>query len=150
MSCERKQMTEQFQTPYILRTLQRICQMQKEAIITNHCDGCEGGLIQTLYNTKPIAIYFSTTNILNAQLPNNPTLTTNLFRVENVINDCVILRLLVRNTTTETPQITCTNYTIVCNINCICALQCFDPICCDECVRTCGQTTTPQTTTPTS
>lgn len=120
---------------YIYDTLTKIDQMQKEASIKHACDGCEGSLISAFYNTKPITIYLCSGVTFSVLVPDtSPNQTTNVFRIENVKGDSVILRLL-QNVNNE---LTCTNYTAVLKIDCICGLQCFSPMCCDACMSTCG------------
>lgn len=117
---------------YIYNTLTRIDQIQREAACVNQCEGCEGGLLSQIFNTKPISIYMPGGNLFTVINPEDNTQTINLFRIESIQNDSVILRLLLR-TTGETPTVTCLNYTIILNISCICALQCFAPVCCERC-----------------
>ena len=117
---------------YIYNTLHRIDQIQKEATCVNRCEGCEGGLLSQIFNTKPISIYLAGGVPFNVINPDDLATTTNLFRIENINGNSVILRLLVR-TEGDTPTITCLNHTVVLRINCICALQCFAPICCERC-----------------
>lgn len=132
MACERITPTN---TNYVLRTLTRIDQLQKEATTENKCEGCEGSLVSRLYNTKPISLYMVNGNPLCVTVPTEPTKTTDLFRVESVQYDAVVLRILYR----DCEEIVCTSYTVIVNIDCICCLQCFDPICCEECTKVCGQ-----------
>lgn len=106
--------------------LKRIDQMQKEAITNNVTALCETCLMTAMYNTKPISLYINNT-IFFANLGLTAT-QTQYFRVEDVRgNDTVVLRLLVL----DEGVLTCTNFTVVVNINCICCLQCFDPINCN-------------------
>lgn len=116
-------------------TISRIDQMQKAASVQTLCEGCEGSLVSAFYNTKPISFYLCSGTLFSVTVPDTTTVTS-LFRIENVKGDCVTLRLLIP-TDTET---TCTIYTVQVRIDCICALQCFAPICCDTCPRTCATT----------
>lgn len=113
-------------------TICRIDQMQKAASVQSLCEGCEGSLVSALYNTKPISIYLCSGTLFQVTVPETTELTT-LFRIENVKGECVTLRLLVPGDT----ETTCTNYTVQIRISCICALQCFAPICCEKCPRGC-------------
>lgn len=113
-------------------TISRIDQMQKAASVQTLCEGCEGSLVSAFYNTKPISIYLCSGVLFQAVVPDTGA-TTTLFRIENVKGDCVTLRLLVE----ANDVTTCTIYTIQLKINCICGLQCFAPICCESCQRTC-------------
>lgn len=120
---------------FIYETLCKIDQMQKAATIQTACEGCEGSLISAFYNTKPIVIYLRGGAKLTVDVPETTT-TTTVFRIENIKNDCVILRLVTTNETTQALE--CTNYTCILTIECICSLQCLAPICCDPCTKNCG------------
>lgn len=138
--CNNNNFTTTSSKGYIYDTLVRIDQMQKAANVENACEGCEGSLISAYYNTKPISLYVTGGVQLAIQVPTTtpataPT-TTTYFRIENVKNDAVVLRLLVLDPETNTYD--CTQFTVVVNIACICSLQCFPPICCTECSGTCG------------
>ena len=116
----------------ICETLRRIEQVQKEALLASACGrdltSCDSSLIAAVFNTKPISIYTSE-GIFEATVgPNGPF--TRLFRVEDVKGcDVVVLRLL----TLENGVYTCTPYTFIFKIDCICCLQCFDPTNCPIC-----------------
>ena len=110
--------------------LKRIDQMQKEVIINNLRNSCENCMLGSLNNTKPISIYTSC-GIFSATIDAANTTSTTLFRVEEVTDETVVLRLLQNTDGT----ITCTNMTIVYNINCICCVQCFESINCERCTN---------------
>ncbi len=138
MACQPQQTQLISSKGYIYETISKIDQMQKAATVQNLCEGCEGSLISAFYNTKPIIAYLSNGNPLTVNIPEQTTLTpTTVFRIENIKNDAVILRLIDSSTAT----FTCTNYTIILSIDCICALQCLAPICCDICNSGCSQNT---------
>ncbi len=120
---------------FIYETLCKIDQMQKAACVQTACEGCEGSLISAFYNTKPIVIYLRGGVRYAIDIPETETQAT-VFRIENIKNDCVILRLLTTNATTG--DLECTNYTVILTIECICSLQCLAPICCDPCTKNCG------------
>lgn len=126
MACS--QINNQTQTTVnnIVGLLKRIDQMQKEALINNANALCESCLMSAMYNTKPLSIYINNTLFtVNVGLSNE---TTSYFRVEEVRgNDTVVLRLLILDNGT----LSCTNYTVVVSINCICCLQCYNPINCN-------------------
>lgn len=115
----------------IAQLLKKIDQLQKDAIIANAVNQCDNCMISAMYNTKPIAIYYCNSGVrLEITVPGTDTVA-NLFRVEEVRNDeTVVLRLLVEDPTTG--EVTCTTYTIVMRISCIAAVQCFDPINCEN------------------
>lgn len=104
--------------------LKNIDQMQKNAITNNNLSRCDNCMINMMYNTKPIAIYLCGGARLTID---NGDTTVNLFRIEEVRgNDTVVLRLLEDTDGT----ITCTTQTFVMRIECICVIQCFNPINC--------------------
>lgn len=110
----------------------KIDQIQKKASLQHECEGCDGPLTRELYNTRPLTCYLCNGEAFSARIPGTSGDTT-LFRVEEIRGDCVTLRLLHRTG----PSITCTNYTCVLNLCCVCGIQCFDPICCEPCMRPC-------------
>lgn len=106
--------------------LRKIDKMQRNAVLANETDVCENCMLSSMFNTKPIAITLCNGN-LNALLGATGG-TTYLFRVEAVRgNETVVLRLLE----ITDGVITCTSYTIIVKIDCICCVQCFDPINCE-------------------
>ena len=113
-------------TNTIAGLLRRIDQMQKEALISNANALCESCLMSAMYNTKPLSVYLGY-GLFEANIGVTEE-TTQYFRVEEVRgNDTVVLRLLVL----EDGVLTCTNNTVVVNISCICAVQCFAAINCN-------------------
>lgn len=116
----------------VKNTVKKIDQLQKEATLQNTCEGCEGSLFATMYNTRPVSFYLCQGALFSAINPDDQT-TTTLFRIEDVRDDGVILRLLIPG-----DEVVCTNYTVILNLDCACGMQCFAPICCDECMRSCG------------
>ena len=108
----------------IAELLKRIDKMQKDAIAANAVGTCNTCVIAPVFNTKPIAVYLCN-EALTVPI-GNTTEFSNRFRVEEVKGDVVILRLL----TSVNDELTCTTYTITVRINCICCVQCFDPITC--------------------
>lgn len=130
MACERNVPTN---STYIQTTLNKIDQLQKETTIESYCEGCDAGLSERIYNTKPIKIYLQGGNKLLVDVPNTaPEVTVDTYRIEDIRGDSVVLRLIDLN---QTPQ--CLDYTMILNIGCICGLQCLPPICCEPCFR-CG------------
>jgi hypothetical protein len=103
---------------------------QKEVIINNLRNGCENCMLCSLNNTKPISIY-NNCGIFSATIDAANTTSTTLFRVEEVNEETVVLRLLQSTDGT----ITCTNMTVVYNIGCICCVQCFESINCERCTN---------------
>lgn len=115
---------------YIYNTLSKIDQLQKETTIESYCEGCEGGLMERMYNTKPVSFYLQGGTKFAVEIPGTQGTLADTFRVEDVKSDAVVLRLLDLD---ATPQ--CLDYTVILNIGCVCSLQCFPPICCEPCYR---------------
>lgn len=118
----------------IKNTVRKIDQLQKEATLQTACEGCESSLFATIYNTKPVAFYLCNGGTFTALIPDFSGDTTNLFRIEEVKDDGVILRLL----RIVEGEVVCTNTTIIFDLDCACGLQCYPAICCEECTRVCG------------
>lgn len=111
----------------IVELLRRLDRMQREAIIANATHCCENCTLKAMFNTKPIAIQ-TCCGRFTANLGLDEENTANLFRVEAVRgNELVVLRLL-KNCN---GVIECTHCTVVLRIDCICSVQCFDPINCE-------------------
>ena len=72
------------------------------------------------FNTRPVTFYLCNNTPLTV---NGTDFTTSIFRVENVNNDCVTVRLLI-----DGDPITSTNEYATININCIAAIRCLDDI----------------------
>lgn len=106
--------------------LKRLDKMQREAMINTAADGCENCRLASMYNTKPINLYTKCRQITATIGVDGET--TALFRVEAVRDDETVVLRLLQNTD---GAIVCTSYTIIVNINCICYIQCFEPINCD-------------------
>ena len=83
---------------YIREAVARIDQLQKEATMQNLCEGCDGGLMAQIYNTKPVTFYLCGGTTFTVTIPNTTT-TTSVFRIEDVRNDAAVLRLI--DTTAE-------------------------------------------------
>ena len=127
------QPAETAQKTLIKDTVRRIDQVQKEATLQNACDRCEDSLFTSLYNTRPVSFYLCSGSAYTVLNPATQTPTT-LFRIEDVRGDGVVLRILVQ----DGDAVTCTNFTTVLSLDCVCGLQCFAPICCEECTNGCN------------
>lgn len=112
----------------ILEQIRKIDQIQKEALIEEECDNCDGGLMFKLFNTKPVILYLSDGEPFKAEIPHQQE-CTKYFRIQEIKGECVVLRLLVK----DCDKWICTNFTVTLKVNCICAIQCLPPICCNEC-----------------
>jgi hypothetical protein len=108
--------------------INKIDQAQKEAFIEKECDTCERSLLQKIYNTRPVTFYLCNGEPFKVDVPCDSQCTT-YFRIEEVKDDCVLLRILVR----KGPGWDCLDFTVTLKIDCICAIQCFPPIWCDKC-----------------
>lgn len=117
----------------ILETVKKIDQAQKAVVMEKFCEGCDSSLFATIYNTKPVTFYLNNGKAFEARIPGRHE-KTELFRIEEVKNDCVILRLIKQ---CEDPE--CLDFTVILKLDCVCGLQCFPPICCDPCKKICGE-----------
>lgn len=109
----------------ILDILKKIDQSQKEAIIESDIVGCRGRLLTKAYDTKPVILTVACGDKFTAYLGVTPS-TTNVFRVEEVTNECCYLRALERNGR----MIQCTKYTCTLLMSAIIGIQCLEPINC--------------------
>lgn len=111
----------------ILNTIRQIDQLQRETLREkdSDCVGCGGSLIAKIYDTKPVTFTLCCDETFNAYLGLSCE-KTDLFRIEKVMRDCVLLRLLKR----DSGCVRCTKHTVILKLNCICAIQCFEPINC--------------------
>ncbi|MCI5939205.1 MAG: hypothetical protein MRZ17_04755 [Acholeplasmataceae bacterium] len=115
---------------FIYETVKKIDQLQKEVLLENTCTGCEGSLFSRLYNTKPVSFMLCNGSKLVAQLGTGTTATTtNIFRIQELKGNSVILQLIDYSTATPT----CSNYTCIFDLDCCCGLQCYSPILCTLC-----------------
>lgn len=128
MTCNRTPNVSFKDRDCILETIRKIDQLQKEALIQEECDNCEGGLMFKLFNTKPVILYLQEGEKFEAEIPCTED-CTKYFRIQEIKGDCVVLRLLVNSG----ENWMCTNFTVTLRISCICAIQCLPPICCQEC-----------------
>jgi hypothetical protein len=114
----------------ILETILKVDQAQKEAILEKECDTCEASLTQRIFNTRPVSLYLECGKIFKVDVPGEQE-ESSLFRIEEVKDECVLLRIITR----RGPHLDCTDFTVLLKIDCICAIQCFPPIWCDKCGR---------------
>ena len=115
---------------FIYETVRKIDQLQKEVLLENGCIGCEGSLFSRLYNTKPVSFVLCGGGRFEAQLGTAAdAATTTIFRIQEVKGNSVILQLI--DYTGETP--TCTTYTVILDLDCVCGIQCYSPILCTLC-----------------
>lgn len=118
---------------YIIDAVKKIDKMQKEILLDrcSSCVTCETSLITMAYNTIPITLY-NCNGVVQILLSATGTATTRLFRVECVREDrYATVRLL----TAAGTEITCTDQTATIDLDCICGIECFEPINCTECAQ---------------
>ena len=124
-------------TSLVKSTVRRIDQMQKEARLQSACEGCEGSLFANIYNTKPVNFYLCSGALFTVFIPDFSGTEVTLFRIEDVKDDGVILRLL----TVTDGVVTCTDFTAILDLDCCCGMQCYPAICCEKCNRNCNTPT---------
>ncbi len=117
---------------YIIETVRNIDRMQKEVSKETGCTGCNDLLISqtTFFNTKPVIFRFGNGETFTALAG---TVETNIFRIQELKGSVAILRLLTLDDTTG--EYTCTNNTVLLDLNCVCSLQCLAPINCPCCAN---------------
>ncbi len=114
----------------IYETVKKIDQIQKEVLLENNCIGCEGSLFSRLYNTKPVSFVLCGGARFEAPLDSTATAaTTTVFRIQEVKGNCAILQLIDNYGTTPT----CTSFTVILDLDCVCGMQCYAPITCTLC-----------------
>ncbi|MCL2522496.1 MAG: CotY/CotZ family spore coat protein [Erysipelotrichales bacterium] len=109
----------------IIENCRRIDKMQKEVVtgLDTDCITCEASLVSKAFNTIPVSFFSSNFEPLRAFVEGDKT--TPFFRIENIReNHFVTLRLLVK----EDEKLEATNQTCVLNLNCVCCMECFEPI----------------------
>lgn len=116
---------------YIMELLTRIDKMQKEALLNDEdsCITCQNALFSFTNNTVPLSLGLKCGGPLTAPI-GLTDITTTYFKVESIRN-CrfITLRLLERNN----EELTVTPYTITLDGECICYIQCFNPITTTSC-----------------
>lgn len=87
-----------------------------------------GNITQTcLYNTRPVTFYTCNNNLITMPYNlNGASLTSTVFRVENVSECCCTCRVLAPNHEAESdlPYVATDSFFTI-NNNCICALRCL-------------------------
>lgn len=115
----------------IKNLLRLICLLQENS--KDECcieEGCTkpflGPTINCIcYNTRVITLYNKRGSLLTGNYidTNNINQTSSLFRVENVKDNCVVLRILYKD---NSNNYVATNSFINVNLGCICAIQCIE------------------------
>lgn len=100
----------------------------KQDLCDNTCSRPFLGMGNTIccFNTRPVTFFLCDTSQLTiTYFIDNVCHTSNVFRIEDINDSCVTVRLLARN---EDGSFTSTNETALININCICAIKCLNDI----------------------
>lgn len=114
---------------HLLDILILIDKLQKDCRRCDTNNTCTRPILGTndelIYNTRPIQLYLCNNSVLTIQYQDNgATVTSDTFRVENVNDSCVTVRLLAN----EDDTLVATNETATINIGCIAALRCLEDI----------------------
>ncbi len=103
------------------------CSLQQDTF-ENGCSRPFLGIGTTIsyFNTRPVTFFLcDNTQLALTYYVNGVATTSNVFRIENVDNSCVTVRLLATN---PDGGYTATNETALVNVNCICAMRCLNDI----------------------
>ena len=119
---------------YIKETIIKIDGLQKDVVSdAAFCVSCETSLYNSANNTIPVRLTYCGGTVLEAVVGMNGD-TTTYFRVESVrCGQYATLRLLSVEGTGEDAVVTGTNYTITVDLDCIGAIQCFEPTTVEVC-----------------
>lgn len=128
--------------------VKKIDQHQKEACMQSQLEGCDAPLVGYFNDTKPVTFYLCNGEAFKAKIDpraltqkvkeehakqeniaNKHDWKTDLFRIEELRGNCVVLRLLID----WYGCVYCTEQTVVLDLCCVCAIQCFNPINCYLC-----------------
>ena len=115
-------------TNHCIRNLFRLICLLQENSVNRHCleDGCSKPYLgpdinQICYNTRVVTLYTKNGTLLSSNyLDNGNILSSSFFRIEKVLDDCVVLRILSNVDDTYIS----TNSFITVNLGCICAVKC--------------------------
>lgn len=111
---------------YIIEILKKIDKMQKEAIISEEqeCITCQNSLISFANNTIPLIIGLRCGGTLSGNVGTTGQIAYH-FKVESIrCNRYITLRLL----TLDDSTLSATPYTLTIDGECICYIQCLEPI----------------------
>lgn len=116
----------------IYEILNIILLLQENAVcsdlILDSCEKCFLGnnTPQREYNTRPIALYVCNGTLLEMPTTkDNLSVTSGVFRIEKLENNCATFRVLIQTLSEETVTYTSTNSFFTVNLNCICAIKCL-------------------------
>lgn len=120
----------------IYEILKTILVLQKEANMPECClDTCDKKCLgctpcSCCCNTRPITIYTCgcCNRSLSLPISKDPdeTVTSNIFRIEKLDNNCATFRVLVANTNDSSTTYTATDSFFTISLNCICVLKCLN------------------------
>lgn len=111
---------------HLIDVLKLINHLQKEATIPTNAS-CTKPLLGDVnsFNTRPVTFYSCNNSLLTVNYYTDNTLnTSSVFRVEDINNSCVTVRLLAQ----EEGAYVATEEFATININCICAIRCLNDI----------------------
>ncbi|MBR4672518.1 MAG: hypothetical protein IKO78_04870 [Bacilli bacterium] len=111
---------------HLIDVLKLINRLQKEATIPTNAS-CTKPLLGDVnsFNTRPVTFYSCNNSLLTVNYYTDNTLnTSSVFRVEDINNSCVTVRLLAQ----EEGAYVATEEFATININCICAIRCLNDI----------------------
>ena len=113
---------------YIIEIVENIARSQRSVCSTcGECVSCDSCFCTNLFNTIPVRLAYCGGEAVGG-LVGVGGATTTYFRVECVTNQRYVkLRLLTATAVGEEVVIAGTNYTMVVDLDCICAIQCFEP-----------------------
>lgn len=121
---------------FIKETVLKIDKLQKEVITTvgeTRCITCDTSLFNSANNTIPVSFYTECGNLFTGLTDLNGT-TTGFFRIESLrCGRYVTVRLLIVDTTGETPTLTATTRTLTLDLNFVSGIQCHEPITVEVC-----------------
>lgn len=116
----------------LARLLNAINMIQKNALNINCQDStCTkpflgNNLNNACFNTRPIVLYLCNNNPVTLNYTSgDETLTTTVFRIENVTNNCIKVLLLEESVDGGVTTYTTTNTYATINLDCICAVRCL-------------------------
>lgn len=114
----------------LVEIVETIARTQRDVCMTcNDCVGCDACLFRSLFNTIPIRLTYCCSGNPVEGVIGVGGVTTAFFRVECITNDRFVkLRLLSVTIVEGEIVVTGTNYTMVIDLECIGAIQCFEPV----------------------
>lgn len=113
---------------YIKETVCKIDKLQKNVITesSGRCVACETSLLSSVNNTIPVRFSNCCGSPFEALIGITGA-TTSFFRIESVRCGQFATLQLLEPTLDET-LLRATGYTIIVDLDCVCSLQCFEPV----------------------